>query len=152
MLGLVDEVFASRNDPEQLDVNEAVINRLQRIHPACVSEYQEGNGPLVWVLIFPSTTDLMQDFVSARISEKELFEQTPEKGPYTSLYLCSALVLPEHRHKGLCTSLSVQAVQAICRENPIQALFVWPFSKAGERLAEQIAHSSGLKLYKRASL
>jgi hypothetical protein len=31
--------------------------------------------------------------------------------------------------------------------HPIQYLFVWPFTKAGEALAKKIAHASHLKLF-----
>ncbi|MFE3871064.1 hypothetical protein ACFX5F_07495 [Flavobacterium sp. ZS1P70] len=46
MLQLADEVFAVKNDPEQLDVNQEVLERLMRIHPATVSEYDDGNDPV----------------------------------------------------------------------------------------------------------
>ena len=75
MIALAETVFASKQDPEQLDVDQAVIDRLHSIHAACVSEYEEGNGPIAWVLVIPTTHELMQLFLSKKISEKELFNQ-----------------------------------------------------------------------------
>jgi hypothetical protein len=61
-------------------VNQDVIERLQRIHPATVSEYDDGNGPVAWVLVIPTTTGLMNRFLKCEISEKELFGLTqPDK-------------------------------------------------------------------------
>ena len=93
MLQLADEVFAVKNDPAQLDINQEVLERLMRIHPATVQEYNYGNGPVAWVLLIPTTLDIMQQFLDDTISEKELFEQTPLDTKYEALYLCSALVL-----------------------------------------------------------
>jgi hypothetical protein len=59
MIQLAEEVFAVKNDPNQLDVNPEVLERLQRIHPATVTEYDDGNGPVAWVLVFPTTLELM---------------------------------------------------------------------------------------------
>lgn len=51
MIQLAEEVFAVKNDPDQLDVNQDVLERLQKIHPSTVSEQDDGNGPVAWVLM-----------------------------------------------------------------------------------------------------
>ena len=76
MIKLADEVFASKEDPEQLDVNEDIIDELLHIHPATVSEYDNGEGPIAWVLLIPTTLTLMNRFIHGQISEKQLFELT----------------------------------------------------------------------------
>jgi hypothetical protein len=38
MLRLADEVFAVRTDPNQLDVNDEVLERLYHLHPATLNE------------------------------------------------------------------------------------------------------------------
>jgi len=50
MFDLIDEVFSTRNDPNQLLVNEDVIQKLNSIHPATLTELADDNGPLIWVL------------------------------------------------------------------------------------------------------
>lgn len=117
MLQLADEVFATKNDPHQLDVNEEVIQHLQQIHPATVSEYDDGNGPVAWILLLPTTTELMHPFLEQKISEKELFEKTPLNISYDTLYLCSAMVLEEYRRKGIARKLTLKAVEAIRKTN-----------------------------------
>lgn len=149
MLQLADEVFAVKNDPDQLDVNQEVLDRLRRIHPATVSEYDDGNGPVAWVLLFPTTLDLMHQFLDATISEKELFERTPLNIKYEAIYLCSALVLEEYRRKGIAKRLTLGAIENIRKEHPLKALFVWTFSKEGDLGAEALARYTSLPLYKR---
>lgn len=149
MLQLADEVFAVKNDPTQLDVNQEVLERLRKIHPATVSEYDDGNGPVAWVLLFPTTLDLMHQFLNATISEKELFDRTPLDIKYESLYLCSALVLEEYRRKGIAKRLTLHAIENIRKDHPLKALFVWTFSKEGDLGAEALARYTSLPLYKR---
>ena len=105
-------------DPDQLDVDQHVIERLLRIHPATVSEFNEGNGPVAWVLIIPTTHALMDKFLNGRISEKELFERTPLDAKYETLYLCSALVLNEYRRQGIAKRLMLNAIEKIRKDHP----------------------------------
>jgi len=149
LIQLAEKVFAVKNDPSQLDVNPQVIERLHQIHPATVSEYNEGNGPVAWVLIFPTTLGLMHQFLSAEITEKELFNLTPLNVPYEAIYLCSALVLDEYRRKGITKQLVLTAIDSIRKNHPLKAAFVWAFSPEGDRAAETIARLAGLPLCKR---
>ena len=149
MIQLADETFAVKNDPDQLDVNPEVMNRLQEIHPSTISDYSDENGPIAWVLIFPTTNVLMHRFLSKEISEKELFFLTPLDVQYDAIYLCSALVLEEYRRKCITKQLTLSAIKNIQQQHAIKALFVWPFSNEGEKGAETIAHLALLPLYKR---
>jgi hypothetical protein len=149
MIQLADEVFAVKNDPDQLDVNQEVINRLLTIHPATVSEFDDGNGPVAWLLLIPTTLELMNRFLKCEISEKELFELTRPGSTYDALYLCSALVLEEYRRKGIIKRLAINAIEDIRKMNPLKAVFVWAFSNEGSLASEAIAVSTGLHLHKR---
>lgn len=149
MLQLAEDVFAYKSDPNQLDVDQEVMEKLHRIHPATVSEFDDGNGPVAWVLLIPTTLDLMYRFLNHEISEKELFELTPEDSVYEALYLCSALVLEEYRRKGITKQLTLTAIENIRKDHPLKALFVWAFSKEGDLASDAIAHLTSLPLYKR---
>jgi len=149
MILLVTEVFDTKNDPSQLDVDQAIIERLLRLHPAAVSEYDDGRGPVAWVLCIPTTLGLMYRFINKEITEKELFYLTPENTSYDALYLCSALVLPEYRQQGITKRLATEAIRKIRKMHPLKALFAWPFSHEGTLAAESIARLAGLPLYER---
>lgn len=149
LVQLADEVFAVKSDPSQLDVNPEVLERLQKMHPATISEYNEGNGPVAWVLLIPTTLELMNRFLDNRISEKELFELTPLDIKYDVIYLCSALVLEEYRRKGITRQLALTAIEKIRKDHPLKAAFAWAFSPEGDLAAETIALLAELPLYKR---
>ena len=149
LVQLADEVFAVKSDPSQLDVNPEVLERLQKMHPATVSAFDDGNGPVAWVLLIPTTLELMNRFLDNQISEKELFNLTPLDIKYDAIYLCSALVLEEYRRKGITKNLAMSAIENIREIHPIKAAFVWAFSPEGDLAAETIAQLAELPLYKR---
>ena len=149
MIQLADEVFATKNDPDQLDIDQEVLKRLQKMHSATVSEYDDGKGPVAWILLIPTTSDLMNRFLENKISEKELFYLTPLNISYEALYLCSAMVLEEYRRQGIAKQLTLKAIESIRKDHPIKALFVWAFSKEGDLGAETIARLTALPLYRR---
>jgi hypothetical protein len=149
MIELSDEVFSSRTDPDQLNVNEKVMEHLQLIHPDTISEYDEGNGPVCWILCIPTTLQLMHQFISKEISERELYELTPLTTKYEAIYMCSALLLEEFRGKGIAQNIAIKALESIQKDHSIKALFFWAFSKEGEKLASKISSVMDLPLYKR---
>jgi GNAT superfamily N-acetyltransferase len=151
MIQLAEDVFAYKSDPNQLDVDQEVMERLYRIHPATVSEFDDGNGPVAWVLLIPTTMDLMNRFLEHEISEKELFDLTPEDSVYDALYLCSALVLEEYRRKGITKQLTLAAIENIRKDHPIKALFVWAFSREGDLASEKISRLTSIPLMKRGN-
>lgn len=146
---LADDVFSYRTDPDQINVTDKERKKLEQIHPSTLSEYNEGDGPIAWILAIPTTAEVMNRFVNNTISERELLEQTNPGDKYTAIYLCSALVLEECRHKGIAKKLSLDAIAAMNKENTIQALYVWPFTDGGDKLSEAIAREAGLPLLKR---
>jgi GNAT superfamily N-acetyltransferase len=98
------------------------------------------------MLVIPTSRDLMKQFISKKINEQELLFTTPLRTKYDALYLCSALVLPEHRGKGYARQLTIKAIKSIQKHHPIKYLFYWAFSAAGKNLAESVAKECGLPL------
>ena len=149
LIRLAEEVFSVKSDPSQLDVNQEIRERLQKIHPATLSEYNEGNGPVAWVLLIPTTIDLMNRFLAKEISEKDLFNLTPLNIKYEAIYLCSALVLEEYSRKVITQKLTLSAIEIMRKDHPLNAAFVWAFSPEGDLAAETIARIAKLPLHKR---
>jgi len=149
MLQLVAEFFDVKNDPEQLSVTEEVMEKLNKIHPSTMSEYSEGDGPIVWILLIPTTEAVMNRFLKKEISETELLNETKPGDKYDAIYLCSASVLSEYRRKGLAKQVGIKAIHEIMKDHKIKALFYWSFSPEGQALAEKAAKELSLPLYKR---
>ena len=146
MITLAEQVFDVRNDPDQLDVDQNVLSKLESLHPSSVSEEDKGEGPIAWVLLIPTTSTLMDYFLQGKISERELFLRTEKGISYDALYLCSALVLEEFRECGIASRLTLEAIRSIANDHPIQKLFVWPFSNEGLELAKKLSAKTNIPL------
>jgi GNAT superfamily N-acetyltransferase len=149
LIKLAEETFAVKSDPSQLDVNPEIIERLLKLHPATVSEFSDENGPVAWLLVIPTTYELMERFLAKEISEKQLFELTLPGTNFDALYLCSALVLEEYRRKGIIKRLALKAIEEIRSEHALKAMFVWAFSNEGDKASETISSQVELPLFRR---
>jgi ribosomal protein S18 acetylase RimI-like enzyme len=149
MIRLANEVFGMKQDPTQISVNGKVMTRLRKIHPNTMTQKSTKNGPIAWVLVFPTMKDLMKQFISKKMNEQELLKRTPLQTEYNAVYLCSALVLPENRRKGLAKRLMCKAIKSIQKQHPIKFLFYWGFSAEGKKLAVSVAKELSLPLFRR---
>lgn len=149
MIALAEEFFSAKNDPEQLDIDENIIAQLHTIHPSTMGEVSDEQGPIAWTIVIPTTKNIMEQFLEKTISERDLLELTLKESAFDALYLCSALVLPEQRGKGLARDLVVTSVRSIQKDHPITTLFYWGFSSEGAYLARHISTLIGLPLYSR---
>lgn len=149
MLDLVVNFFDTRNDPDQISVTDVEREHLEKIHPATMSEVANEDGPILWLLILPTTTALMEQFISGALTEKQLLDQTPVGIAYNAIYLCSIYVLPEFRKQGLAKKTTLEAIAKIRANFPIKDLFYWPFSDEGKELALSISKELNLPLHER---
>ena len=150
MIQLAQEFFDVKNDPSQISVTEETMEKLRKIHPDTLNEKASKDGPVAWVLLLPTTNELMKQFLRNRISEQQLLEKTPVGGTYDAIYLCSALVLPEYRGKGLARKLIYRGIRFMRNQHPVKCLFFWAFSIEGSRLAASVAKELDLPLYERS--
>jgi hypothetical protein len=149
MIQLAGEFFATKNDPSQISINGRVMARLKNIHPNTITEKSTSRGPVAWILLIPTTHTLMEQFVSKKINERELYRKIPLHVTYDSIYLCSALVLPEYRGRGLAKKLMIQAIKSIQKKHPITSLYYWALSSEGKKLAASVAKELSLPLSER---
>jgi hypothetical protein len=149
MIKLADEFFEAKSDPMQISVTGETMEVLKKIHPSTIGEIVNKDGPVAWVLVIPTTHALMKQFILKKINEKQLLHNTPLESKYDAVYLCSALVLPEERGKGLATRLLIKSIRSIKKKHPVKFLFYWGFSPEGKSLAGAIAKKLSLPLYSR---
>lgn len=149
MIRLVDEFFETKNDPDQLSIDEEVMNRLHEVHPSTMGEIADEDGPVAWTIVIPTTASVMKQFLNKEINEQALMDLTSPGQVFESVYLCSALVLPEHRGKGLAKKLTVDSVRSIMLDHRITTLYYWAFSKEGDALANAASFELGIPLRKR---
>ncbi len=149
MMEVVNSTFDTRSDPDQISVSAEERERLEALHPATLSELADADGPLVWILVVPTTRQLADLFQQGSISERELLMRTQPGDAFDVIYLCSASVLPEVRGQGLARKVCLDAINAIRADHKITSLLCWPFSEGGRALAQSVAQATGLRLQER---
>lgn len=149
MIKLVTEFFGTRTDPDQISVNDEERERLEALHPDTLVEVANEDGPILWLLTFPTTTALMNQFLQEKLTERELLMQTQPGANFEAIYLCSAYVLPEFRNQGITRQTTLETIQKMQAQFPIKALFYWPFSSEGKQLAQNLAKELNLPLHER---
>jgi predicted GNAT family acetyltransferase len=115
-----------------------------------MNEHLVDDGPVVWSTVIPTSKALGEAFMNGDISESELLSRTSTDAPFQMIYLCSVLVHPDFRGKGLAYDITRKAIENICSEHEIESLCVWPFSPEGLQLAHRLADEVGLPLILRA--
>jgi GNAT superfamily N-acetyltransferase len=146
MIQLAEEAFEMKNDPSQLSIDESTMEEILRLHPAAISEKRDDDGPIAWLIVLPTTSTVMERFLSGEISERQILAETDPDDQYDALYLCSVLLLPEYRGKGIARALCSESIQTILRDHPIRTLFCWTFSDEGGKLAGALAEEFHLPL------
>jgi hypothetical protein len=63
MIAVADEFFEAKNDPDQILVNEGILEGLKRIHPVTLSEETDDDGPIAWMLVIPTTHMVMEQVI-----------------------------------------------------------------------------------------
>lgn len=151
MIALAEDVFDVRNDPSQLAITPEVMDLLRRLHHATLREESTPDGPIAWMIVIPTSRDTMRRFLAGELDEPELLDCAVREVSCEAVYLCSALVLPEYRKKGIARRMVLDSIAEIGRDHRIRDLYVWPFSKEGDLLAVSISRACGLPLSKRQS-
>lgn len=152
MMQIVNEVFHYDTDPDQLQVDEAVVEQLSAIHPATCIELNDENGPIFWLILIPTSLATMQLFLKGEISEQTLYSYALTEKVYEALYLCSIALHPNYRNKGMAVHETKQAILQLKATWPINCLYYWPLSQAGDQLAQKLALEMGLPIYKKSEL
>lgn len=145
MLQCVETAFNTRQDPHQIQVNASERQKLEDLHPMCLSALEDDDGPWIWALMFPTTVELSHAFINGKIYENQLLCNA-SKHDLQSLYLCSVTALPEIRNQGKSYALCLKSTEMLCAEFNIRELLVWPHSPAGLKLAQKLQTALQLPL------
>ena len=141
-----DELFFG-GDPTQVPTTLAVHKKLKALHPKSFHYKTEKDGRLIgWSIAYPTTVQLMNRFLKGEINERQLFQLT-KPGDAGAVHVLSVTVLPKCRGQGHAKALLRETVQAVTNGRKEIPLFYWTLREKGERLAQRVAKSLGVKAY-----
>lgn len=85
---IAESFYGTNKDPEQIPINLESHEKLLSLNPDSVLyETDEKGEPISWVVVFPTNKKLMGNFLSGKINERELFDNTKVGSPYDALYM-----------------------------------------------------------------
>lgn len=150
---MTEDYFGMEKDPEQIPATSENRDWVYKNIPDYVNIIRNGDEIIGYAFLLPCNRELMDKFISRKISEAELFERIKkiklDKIPET-IYLCASIVREKFRGRGLATEAFVKALNKLTHngmEKPF--LFYWKYSNEGERVAHKIADKTGLELRRR---
>ena len=135
---IAERIFGTQKDPEQIPITKESGEKLEALTPHWIKYKLDGqNNPIAWVMILPTSLELMTEFLEGRINERELLDLTKPQDTYEALYLCAAITVPEYRRRGYAVELLIEGINSIPHDRNVK-LFAWPHSSEGEGLIEKI--------------
>lgn len=139
MSAIAEKFFGTKIDPDQIPVTKTSRLKLKELSPFGLNcALDENRDPISWVVCIPTTLNLMNEFISGKITEKEMFDRTEKSENYSALYLCSAITIPQYRRKGIARFLILESVNKFKELNPDIQLFAWIYSKEGSELSKSL--------------
>ena len=141
-LAMAERVFDTPAHPDQMQATPENFNKLKSINPNTILyEVREGR-PVAWVVLVPTTIEVMDKFLKGEISEQKLLDLTQPQEKYPALYLCAAATLPEYQRQGIAGELTKTAISRMPLENNY-IVYSWPTSKAGEVALKKFEAETG---------
>ncbi len=125
---------------------------MRKVISSCLNIIRQENKIVGLTLIFPCRKELMNDFISKKITEADLLDKlkkSPSNRKPEAIYLCSALIKPEFRGKGLALKSFIKSIKNNFNLKYRPPLFYWGYSNEGDALSNKIAKILNLPIYKR---
>lgn len=145
MMEIAERFFDTANDPDQISITQDSADKLLELHPKTIAYKAEGEDPISWIVVVPTSKELAWKFIDGEITEQELLDRTEPKSIYEAIYLCSAFTVPEQRNKGYAVELFKESLAAIPRTQDA-LLFAWPYSEEGRSLLVKLEKEFGIKI------
>ncbi|HXK36492.1 MAG TPA: hypothetical protein VJ553_02830 [Candidatus Paceibacterota bacterium] len=143
---IAERIFGTRQDPDQIPINRKSLRKLMTLSPEAIQHKLDERGePIAWVVVVPTTKELMEEFLQGRLTERQLFDRTEPRNEYDALYFSSAITVPEHRRRGIAIELFQRAVERIPHPSDV-AIFAWPTTDDGRAMAKALAGRFGIEV------
>lgn len=147
MNAMAIELFHTENDDTQasptLEKSLQVINKEKYNF---ISVNNDKDEPIAWSLVMPTSLEVMDNFLSEEITERELLEISRTDNKFEALYLFSVIVLPEYRRKGLGQFLFKTQIEYFKERYDITEVYSWWFSEEGKKLGDSLEKDLGIEI------
>jgi len=144
-LDIAEQFFGSQEHPDYIPITRESDQKFERINPNFMVYKLKDGEPISWILVLPTSLDLMNKFIKGDINERQLLDLTKPEEKFEALYLCSAFTVPEYRKQGYVIEMFKGVVKTIPLKDNF-SLFAWPVTKEGRKLTEKLESVLGHKI------
>ncbi len=150
---LLEAHFDVSQDPDQIQINPENVAWIKNRIPECLQVIEYENKFVGASLTIPCTKKLMHQFIANDITEAELAHnlqtQNCNYAEIEAIYLCFAIILPEHQGCGLAYKGLTNSIHQILPAGKKVDICYWPYSAEGQALALKIARNLDFPAYPR---
>ena len=146
---LAESYFHTEEDPTQLKASESNFSWIYYNFPQCMNIIKDAQKVIGLTFILPCTKIYMDDFLSKKMNECELFHKiqtTVHFGNFETIYVCLAYLKPAYRKLGLTLQSFIDSIQKLLVKKNNAELFYWAYSLEGKQLAEKIGEKLRMRL------
>ena len=146
---LAESYFHTEEDPAQLKANEVNFSWIYYHFPQCMNIIKDAQKVIGLTFILPCTQVSMDDFLSKKINECELFQNiqtTVDCDQFETIYVCLAYLTPKYRKRGLALKSLTDSVGKLLTKQKSAVVFYWAYSPEGKKLAAKIGGKLGISL------
>ncbi len=140
---VAEDAFETSASLDQIPATQETFNKLKSLDPnSILYDVSPENKLRAWVVVVPTSKDLMNKFLSKEIGERGVLDMSVPGNEYSSVYLCAAVTLPEYRRQGIANTLIKEAVSRMPLSQDCE-FFGWPTSVEGEMLVKKLEEETG---------
>ena len=111
-----EDYFGTQDDPNQIPTTQETRDWIYKNAKDYLNIIRDNNEIIGYTFLLPCNKKLMQDFISKKINEAELFKKIKKldfkKYPET-IYLCASILKEEFRGKGLSTIAAIKTIKKV---------------------------------------
>ena len=138
------EFFGMPNDPEQFQATKENRDYIYSHLRKFLNIIRFGNEIIGYSFMIPCSNNIADLFIKKRISENDLFNRVKEERiddtNFEAIYLCSSIIRPEHRRKGLALEGFVKLIKPLMEKRNFKSrFFFWGYTPAGRAAVLKLA-------------
>ncbi len=136
------KTFTKKNEFTETDLDFKDCNYILKKFPKSSALVKDGPKIIGQTWMVPTKRKIMFDFLENKINEQDMILKSARKvnlNNFNAIYIFYSATLKEYRRKGLTLKAIKKILNHYLKIKKDLIFFVWPYSKAGEKLSVKTA-------------
>lgn len=138
MTVVAENLFETSEDATQAEPTVENTSQLVAIDKNTLVCFKDNDTVIAWSVVLPTSKVNMNNFLSGKITEKQLSDESKKNHSFEALYLMAVITLPEYRRRGLSFQLVQYQIEYFKSVYGISDFYTMPFSFEGEQVLKKL--------------